>query len=132
MGRTLVVITILVVLISLLSDVEGRRGGKRERRGKWQILPLATIATESRGRQGVKSGLLTQPSTHYINLHIAKGGPKAKGRHHRPRCVIDSDCAKVQFAFCFLRKCRKSLPAGGTCVTNAWCDSGKCANNICT
>ena len=126
MGRTLVVITILVVLISLLSDVEGRRGGKRH--GK----ALATIATESRGRQGVKSGLLTQPSTHYINLLLAKGGHTEKGRHHRPRCVIDSDCAKVQFAFCFLRKCRKSLPAGGTCVTNAWCDSGKCANNICT
>ena len=136
----------------------GGVGSAVVRDNKWQQLQLIHNKIQG-GTKRSKSGLLTQPSILSNKLlklkgfhggnqkgtmkhHGRRGGRREVGgrgghmdkdRHHRTKCVRDSDCTKVQFAFCFLRKCRKrSLPAGGSCMTDAWCDSGKCANNICT
>ena len=43
-------------------------------------------------------------------------------------CIGDSDCDD---GFCSVRRCQAPLSTGATCITNAWCASGTCTDNIC-
>ena len=44
-------------------------------------------------------------------------------------CVGDSDCTSE---FCFNGgKCMPQLSDGATCITNDWCSSGTCTDNVC-
>ena len=63
------------------------------------------------------------------------------------KCIEDSDCMPSKIhrmdtyrdmtrgqrtgKFCFLYKCKASLPSKATCFKDSWCTSGMCKNGKC-
>ena len=48
------------------------------------------------------------------------------------QCIGDSDCKDNKYCSLGTKgKCLPQLLTGATCITNAWCQSGACNNNVC-
>ena len=61
------------------------------------------------------------------------------------RCIEDSDCrtgnnnqnativegGQMTGQFCFISKCKDTLPANATCIKDSWCTSGMCKDGEC-
>ena len=67
---------------------------------------------------------------HYRDVPVQVPVPVERGQRHAGPAVATTR-KHDGGQFCFLNKCKDTLPGKATCIKYSWCTSGMCENGVC-